>query len=123
MGTARRVLVVEDRSLQRRVPVGMLRDIGAVDIVAAGDGTLALEAFERTDPAIDLMNYDLDMPRWTASSSSATAPSIAGAPPSSCPPARTTDERGRPTVADAETNRPSEVARHGAVLRRPSSLT
>ena len=62
MGMVRRVLVVEDHPFQRQVLVGMLRDIGATDIIEAENGVAALAAFSRTDPAIDLMICDLDMP-------------------------------------------------------------
>ena len=63
MGTERRVLVVEDHPFQRRVLVGMLQDLGSVDVVEAADGTEALKALGRGDPGLDLMICDLDMPQ------------------------------------------------------------
>ena len=62
MKTARSVLVVEDHPFQRRVLVSMLREIGVQNLAEAGNGAEALKAFERADPAVDLMICDLEMP-------------------------------------------------------------
>ena len=62
MKAARSVLVVEDHPFQRRVLVSMLKAIGVEHLAEAENGAEALQAFERSDRAIDIMICDLEMP-------------------------------------------------------------
>ena len=52
-------LVVDDSATMRRIVVNALKSIGVTDVVEAGDGSQALEAW---NPSIDLVITDWDMP-------------------------------------------------------------
>lgn len=58
-----RVLVVEDHDFQRRTMARMLRSLGALEVVEAGDGKHALELIQGEQAvAVDLVVCDLNMP-------------------------------------------------------------
>ncbi len=57
------VLVVEDHDFQRQTVAGMLRALGARDVLEAGDGRHAITRMTELLPAVvDLVVCDLDMP-------------------------------------------------------------
>jgi two-component system chemotaxis response regulator CheY len=57
-----RILVVDDMSSLRALSIGFLVDMGFFDIVEAGDGNEAWEKIESSDPPIQLILCDLNMP-------------------------------------------------------------
>lgn len=57
-----RFLVVEDHDVQRRLLVQILANLGASDVLEAGDGHAALRLMGETDRPIDIMVTDLSMP-------------------------------------------------------------
>jgi EAL domain-containing protein (putative c-di-GMP-specific phosphodiesterase class I) len=57
-----RFLVAEDHRFQRSTLVGMLKRLGATQIVEAADGAAALERFRDPATPIDVIISDLDMP-------------------------------------------------------------
>jgi EAL domain-containing protein (putative c-di-GMP-specific phosphodiesterase class I) len=63
MNTAElRFLVAEDHRFQRNTLVGMLKRLGATEVVEAADGAAALERFRDAAAPIDIIISDLDMP-------------------------------------------------------------
>ena len=57
-----RFLVVEDHSFQRWMTGNLLEQLGATSVFLADDGVSALELLADTQPAIDVVLTDLDMP-------------------------------------------------------------
>src|SRR5258708_5572390 len=57
-----RFLIVEDQGFQRWLTTNLLRELGAKSVFSAGDGVAALEILKGTDPPIDVVVSDLDMP-------------------------------------------------------------
>jgi EAL domain-containing protein (putative c-di-GMP-specific phosphodiesterase class I)/FixJ family two-component response regulator len=57
-----RFLIAEDHGFQRRTLVGMLKRLGATQIVEAADGAAALERFRDPATPVDIIISDLDMP-------------------------------------------------------------
>jgi EAL domain-containing protein (putative c-di-GMP-specific phosphodiesterase class I)/CheY-like chemotaxis protein len=55
-------LVAEDHDFQRHTLVGMLRRLGAKEVIDAADGKAALELFRGAAAAVDIIISDLDMP-------------------------------------------------------------
>lgn len=55
-------LVVEDHELQRGGLVGTLQRLGARAVYEAGDGGSALAILQSSDPSVDVVISDLDMP-------------------------------------------------------------
>ena len=61
MSESRKILIVDDDPLIRRLIVTTLEDVAAFDLVEAGDGLEALERAAEAQPEIVLL--DIDMPR------------------------------------------------------------
>ena len=59
---ALRFLAVEDHEFQRGLLLKMLARLGATDVSTAADGRQALEIVKSSDPSIDIIISDLDMP-------------------------------------------------------------
>src|SRR5262245_23922023 len=57
-----RFLVAEDHEFQRRTLVRMLASLGALEVLEAADGRIALEVFHQAGHAVDIIVCDLDMP-------------------------------------------------------------
>jgi EAL domain-containing protein (putative c-di-GMP-specific phosphodiesterase class I) len=57
-----RILVVEDQGFQRWAVTRLLEELGTKSIFAAVDGFEALELFRTTEPVIDVVVSDLNMP-------------------------------------------------------------
>ena len=57
-----RILVVEDQGFQRWAVTRLLEELGTKSIFAAVDGFEALELFRTTEPPIDVVVSDLNMP-------------------------------------------------------------
>src|SRR5262245_14199421 len=57
-----RFLVAEDHEFQRRTLVRMLASLGALEVLEAADGRIALEVFHQAGHAVDIIVSDLDMP-------------------------------------------------------------
>lgn len=55
-------LVAEDHDFQRRTLVGMLKRLGAKEVLDAADGSSALELFRAAETPVDIIISDLDMP-------------------------------------------------------------
>lgn len=55
-------LVAEDHDFQRRTLVGMLKRLGAKEVVDAADGKSALDLFRDAATTVDILISDLDMP-------------------------------------------------------------
>ena len=60
-----RILVVDDMSSLRALTIGFLVEFGFFDILEAGDGNEAWEQLEKSDPPIQLVISDLNMPNAT----------------------------------------------------------
>jgi len=57
-----RLLVAEDEAFQLKVISRLLADLGAAEVLTAGDGAEALARLEQVGGAIDALICDLEMP-------------------------------------------------------------
>lgn len=55
-------LVAEDSDFQRRMLIGMLKRLGAKEVLDAADGRSALDLFRAAETPVDIIISDLDMP-------------------------------------------------------------
>lgn len=60
-----RIMVADDMASLRALTIGFLVDLGFFDIMEAGDGEEAWQKISTSDPKIDLVLCDLNMPKMT----------------------------------------------------------